>query len=74
VIVGTLTGKKTDNSANFTVAWKGLMMPSATVDLNLNTPTSFSMKVSALGSNMMDLKFDRTSDRAPPRQPRQPQQ
>ncbi len=69
VIGGTLSGKKTDGSASFTVDWKG-MTPSTTVDLKLNTPTSYSMKVTALGVTFMDLTFNRTSDRAPPRKRR----
>ena len=70
VLGGTLSGRKTDNSANFEVAWKG-MTPDITVDLQLNTPTSYSMKVTALGATMMDVTFTRTSARPPPRQPRQ---
>jgi hypothetical protein len=71
VMSGTLSGKKTDGSASFTVDWKG-MTPSTTVDLKLLTPTSHSMKATALGATFMDLTFNRTSDRAPPRKPRQP--
>jgi hypothetical protein len=69
VIGGTLSGKKTDNAANFTVSWKG-PTPNATVNLRLNNPTSYSMQVTALGLTFMDAAFSRTSDRAPPRQPR----
>lgn len=69
VIGGTLSGKKTDNAANFTVNWKG-PTPSATVNLQLNGRTSYSMRVTALGLTFMDAAFSRTSDRAPPRQPR----
>jgi hypothetical protein len=69
VIGGTLSGKKTDNAASFTVSWKG-PTPNATVNLKLNNPTSYSMQVTALGLTFMDATFSRTSDRAPPRQPR----
>jgi hypothetical protein len=47
------------------------MTPNTNVDLKLNTPTSYSMKVTALGLTMMDVMFNRISDRAPPREPRQ---
>ena len=69
VIGGTLSGTKTDNIATFTVTWKG-PTPSATVNLKLNNPTSYSMRVTALGLTFMDVTFSRTTDRAPPRQPR----
>src|SRR4051812_15517124 len=69
VIGGTLTGKKTDNTATFTVSWKG-PTPNATVNLKLNDPTSYSMRVTALGLTFMDAAFSRRTDRAPPRQPR----
>ena len=70
VIGGTLSGKKTDNSANLTATWKG-PTPSASINLKLNTPTSYSMKVTVLGLTFMDTAFNRSAERAPPRQPRQ---
>jgi hypothetical protein len=73
VIGGTLSGKKADGSASFMVDWTD-MTPNANVDLKLNTPTSYSMKVTALGITMMDVTFNRTSDRPPPRQSRQQRQ
>jgi hypothetical protein len=69
VIGGTLSGKKTGNTAAFTVNWKG-PTPNATVNLTLNNPASYSMRVTALGLTFMDATFSRTTDRAPPRQPR----
>ena len=66
VIGGTLAGKKSNGSANLTVSWKG-PTPSTLISLNLDTPTSFSMKVTALGLTFMDATFKRTSDRPPPR-------
>ncbi len=68
VLVGALAGKKTDNTANFGVTWKGTT-PSASVAFKLNAPTSYSMKVTALGMTFMDATFTQTSDRAPARQP-----
>lgn len=68
VIAGEVSGKKTDNSASMQVRWKD-STPNATVDLKLNNPASYSMKVTALGANFMNLTFNRTADRAPPRQP-----
>jgi hypothetical protein len=69
VINGAISGKKTDKIANFQVRWQGAT-PNATVDLKLLTPTSYSMQVTALGMTVMDVTFNRTSERAPPRQPR----
>lgn len=69
VMGGTLSGKKTDNAATFTVDWKG-PTPNATVNLKLNNPTSYSMQVTALGLTFMNAAFNRTTERAPPRQTR----
>jgi|tagenome__1003787_1003787.scaffolds.fasta_scaffold20980656_2 hypothetical protein len=69
VIGGTLSGKNAGNTATFSVNWKG-STPNATVNLKLNNPTSYSMRVTALGLTFMDATFSRTTDRAPPRQPR----
>jgi hypothetical protein len=66
VIGGTLAGKKGNGSANLTVSWKG-PTPSTMVSLNLDTATSYSMKVTALGLTFMDATFKRTSERPPPR-------
>ena len=68
VIGGDVSGKKTDNSADLTVSWKG-PRPSTSVNLQLNNPASYSMKVTALGMTFMDASFSRTSGRVPPRQP-----
>jgi len=68
VINGTIVGKKSDKSANFLVTWNGAT-PNTTVDLTLNTPTSYSMKVTALGITVMDVTFNRAVGRTPPRQP-----
>lgn len=67
VLGGAVSGRKTDNSASLTVDWEGAT-PNATVDLKLDTPESFSMKVTALAMTFMDLSFTRSSDRAPKRQ------
>jgi hypothetical protein len=66
VIGGTLAGKKSDGSANLTVSWKG-PTPNTSVNLKLDTPTSYSMKVTALGLTFMDATFIRTSERTSPR-------
>jgi hypothetical protein len=71
VMSGTLSGKKLNGSANLTVDWKG-MTPNTTVDIKLSSPTSYSMKATALGMSFMDVTFNRTAERPPPRQPRQP--
>lgn len=69
VINGTIVGQKTEKSANFRVTWQGAT-PNTAVDLRLNTPTSYSMKVTALGITVMDVTFNRVVDRMPTRQPR----
>lgn len=64
VINGTVSGKKTDNAANLLVRWQG-PTPNTTVDLKLNAPGSYSMKVTALGIGMMDVTFKQTSSERP---------
>ncbi|HET7681257.1 MAG TPA: hypothetical protein VFK79_14125 [Xanthobacteraceae bacterium] len=66
VIGGMLSGTKSDSSANLTVSWKG-PTPSTSINLKLETPTSYSMKVTALGLTFMDATFNRISERAPRR-------
>lgn len=68
VIGGDVSGKKTGDSANLTVTWKGAR-PNTSINLKLNNPASYSMKVTALGMTFMDASFSRTSDRPPPRPP-----
>lgn len=73
VISGNVTGKKTDKSATLQVRWSDAT-PNATIELKLHNPASFAMKVTALSMSFMDLTFNKTADRGPPRQPRQPTQ
>jgi len=60
VINGSIVGKKTDQSANFLVTWKGAT-PNTTVDLRLISPTSYSMQAVALGITVLDVTFNRQS-------------
>ena len=66
VISGNVTGKKTDKSATLQVRWSDAT-PNATIELKLNNPASFAMKVTAMSTSFMDLTCNRTADRAPPR-------
>ena len=73
VIGGTLSGNKTDGAARLKVDWKGAT-PTTTVDLKLDSPTSYSMKVTALAITIMDVTFTKTSDRPLQRKPRERRQ
>jgi hypothetical protein len=59
VLNGSLSGQRTDTTAHLAVRWSDLT-PSTTVALTLNTPSSYSMTVTALGLTMMDVTFRRS--------------
>ena len=56
---GSVSGQKTDTTANFKVSFRGLT-PSVEVTLKLNNPSSFSMRAITLGSQLMDVTFNRS--------------
>jgi hypothetical protein len=58
VLEGSVSGHKTDTSANFIVSFSGLT-PNVTVTLNLKGQSSFSMHARTLGSDLMDIVFNR---------------
>src|SRR5689334_907733 len=64
VINGTVSGTKTDNTADLLVRWEGAT-PNTTIALKLTSPASYSMQATALGATMMDLTFRRTSSERP---------
>jgi hypothetical protein len=59
---GSVTGHKTDKTADFTVSFPGLT-PSVSVVLTLISPGSFSMRATTLGGQLMDVTFRRSSPR-----------
>jgi hypothetical protein len=59
VLNGTVSGTKTDTSANFRVSFSGLT-PSVAVTLKLNNPSSFYMHAETLGGELMNIAFNRT--------------
>jgi hypothetical protein len=58
VLKGSVSGHKTDITANFTVSFPGLT-PSVAVTLKLNRLSSFSMHATTLGGELMNIVFDR---------------
>lgn len=62
VINGRISGQKTNDTANFEVTWQGAT-PRTTVALKLNSPSSYSMTVSALGVTVMDVTLTRAGGR-----------
>jgi hypothetical protein len=55
---GKVSGEGTVELANLTVTFPGLL-PNASVVLRRTSPTSFTMKVTTLGSTLTDLEFRR---------------
>ncbi len=55
---GSVSGTRSGDTANFVVHFSGLT-PSASVELNLTSPSSFSMHASSLGATLMDVRFRR---------------
>ena len=60
VLNGSVSGHKTDNTANFKVSFPGLT-PSVEVTLKLNSPSSFSMQAATLGGALTDVTYNRTA-------------
>jgi hypothetical protein len=57
---GTVSGQKTDTTADFTVSFPGLT-PSVHVILKLISPSSFSMQATTLGGQLMNVAFSKAS-------------
>jgi hypothetical protein len=55
---GSISGTRTANAANFQVHFGGLM-PTVTVNLRLNNPSSYSIHASTFGGTLMDVSFRR---------------
>lgn len=55
---GRVTGTRTGDAANLVVHFSGFT-PSASVQLNLASPSSFSIHASSLGAALMDVGFRR---------------
>ena len=62
VLNGSVSGRKTDNTATFQVSFPGFL-PNAAVALRLISPSSYSMQASTLGSTLMDVTFTRVVKR-----------
>jgi hypothetical protein len=63
VLKGSVLGQKAEDTASYQVRFPG-SLPSATVDLKLLSPSSYSMHVTCcLGFTMMDVVFNRTARR-----------
>jgi hypothetical protein len=58
VLRGSVSGHKTEDTAVFQVQFPG-WLPSATVNLKLNSPSSYSMHVTRLGLPVMEVVFNR---------------
>ena len=59
VLTGSVSGHKTEDTAVFQVLFPGSLLPSATVNLKLNSPSSYSMHVTRLGLTVMEVVFNR---------------
>ena len=59
---GSVSGRKTEDTADFEVKFSGLT-PNARVVLKLFTPSSYSMQISSLGITLTDVVFHRTGTR-----------
>jgi hypothetical protein len=60
VLQGSVSGHKTDKTANFRVSFPGLT-PSVDVTLTLIDPGTFSMHATTFGGELMDITFSKTS-------------
>jgi hypothetical protein len=60
-VKGSVLGRKTEDTAVYQVRFPGLVPPSATVNLKLNSPSSYSMYVTSLGLTVMDVVFNRVA-------------
>jgi hypothetical protein len=59
VLNGSVNGRKTNTTAQFTVSFPGLT-PSVAVTLTLMNPASFSMQATTIGGQLMNVVFNRT--------------
>jgi hypothetical protein len=59
VLNGSINGRKTNTTAEFTVSFPGLT-PSVAVTLTLMNPASFSMLATTIGGQLMNVVFNRT--------------
>lgn len=57
-LAGSVSGQKTDTTANFRVTFPGLT-PSVDVTLRLNNPSSFSMRATTFVGELMNVTFKR---------------
>jgi hypothetical protein len=55
---GSVSGTRTDSAANFQVRF-GRLMPTVTVALTLNSPSSFFMQAGTFDGTLMEVNFDR---------------
>lgn len=55
---GSVSGTRSENAANFQVHFGGLM-PTVTVALKLNNPSSYSIHANTFGGTLMDVSFSR---------------
>ena len=62
VLNGSVSGRKTDNTATFQVSFPGLI-PNAEVTLKLISPSSYSMRATTLGSALMEVTFNKAVKR-----------
>ena len=65
---GSVLGVRTGNSADVQIQFPGLMMPAARSRLTVLTPSSYSLRVEAMGAVMMDMTFKRVG---PPKETNQ---
>jgi hypothetical protein len=62
VLNGSVSGHKTDDTAQFQVRFPGLV-PNVAVTLKLNSPFSYSMQAMTLGIVLMDVTFTEATKR-----------
>ena len=59
VLSGTVTGRKTDTTAEFDARFPGFV-PNVAVALKLTTPNTYTMQARTLGGQLMDVSFKRS--------------
>jgi hypothetical protein len=59
---GSVAGTRTENAANLQVHFGGLI-PTVTVDLRMNSKSSYSIQASTFAATLMDVSFNRGSRR-----------
>ena len=63
VLNGSVSGRRADDTARLRVQFQGLVPISATVELKLLSPSSYSMHVTSLGFTLSEVVFNRTARR-----------